>query len=112
MARTALQDVEVAGQKIREGDRVAMWYLSANRDEAAIDRPNEFIIDRKNPRQHLAFGFGIHHCMGSRLAELQLRILWEELLPRFSQIEVTGTAERNLSNFVHGFIKMPVTLRR
>lgn len=112
MARTALDDVEVGGQTIRKGDRVAMWYLSANRDESVIDRADEFIIDRKNPRLHLSFGFGIHHCMGSRLAELQLRILWEELLPRFASIKVTGQPERTLSNFVHGFVGLPVTLSR
>ncbi len=110
MARTALEDVELNGQRIRAGDRVAMWYLSANRDESMIERANEFLIDRKKPRQHLSFGFGLHHCVGSRLAEAQLRILWEELLPRYPNIEVVGEPERNLSNFVHGFVTMPVRI--
>ncbi|MGC1439167.1 MAG: cytochrome P450 [Burkholderiaceae bacterium] len=110
MARTAVKDTVVAGKTIRTGDRLALWYLSANRDPEVIDQPDEFIIDRKNPRLHLSFGFGIHHCMGSRLAELQLRILWEELLPRFSRIAVTGKPERTLSNFVRGFNRLPVTL--
>lgn len=111
MARTALSDAQVNGKTIRKGDRVAMWYLSANRDDEVINDPDQFIIDRKNPRQHLAFGFGIHHCMGSRLAELQLKLLWEELLKRYPNVEVTGTPERSLSNFVHGFTNLPVTLR-
>lgn len=110
MARTAKEDVEVAGQLIRKGDRVVMWYLSANRDDSMIDRANEFLVDRTKSRQHLSFGFGVHHCVGSRLAEAQLRILWEELLKRRPKITVVGDAERNLSNFVHGFVKMPVRI--
>jgi len=112
MARTALEDVEFGGQQIRRGDRIALWYLSANRDAEVIDRADEFIVDRVSPRRHLSFGYGIHHCMGSMLAELQLQILWEELLPRFDRIEVTGEPQRTLSNFVHGFTRMPVTLHR
>ena len=110
MARTAKEDVMVADQQIRKGERVVMWYLSANRDDSMIDRANEFLIDRTKPRQHLSFGFGIHHCVGSRLAEAQLRILWEELLKRHPKISVVGEAERNLSNFVHGFVSMPVRI--
>jgi cytochrome P450 len=112
MARTALEDIEFGGQAIRRGDRVALWYLSANRDDDVIDRADEFIVDRDNPRRHLSFGYGIHHCMGSMLAELQLQILWEELLPRFEWITVTGQPQRTLSNFVHGFTRLPVTLRK
>lgn len=110
MARTALEDIEFGGQLIRRGDRIALWYLSANRDEDVIERPDDFVIDRKNPRRHLSFGYGIHHCMGSMLAEMQLRILWEELLPRFDWIEVSGQPIRTLSNFVRGFRRLPVTL--
>lgn len=112
MARTAVQDYELNGKTIRKGDRIAMWYLSANRDDSVIENADQFIIDRANPKQHLSFGFGIHHCMGSRLAEMQLKILWEELLKRHPVIEVTGKPERNLSNFVHGFVSMPVTIRQ
>lgn len=93
MRRTALCDTTLGGKQIRKGDKVIMWYLSGNRDPEAIDRPNEFIVDRKNPRQHLSFGFGIHRCLGNRLAELQVRVLWEEILKRWSkpmQIEVVG----------------------
>ena len=72
MRRTAVEDVELAGKTIRKGDKVVMWYISGNRDEDAIERPDDFIIDRARPRQHLSFGFGIHRCVGNRLAELQL----------------------------------------
>lgn len=110
MRRTALADYELGGQQIRAGDKVVMWYLSANRDEQAIERPHEFIIDRERPKHHLAFGFGIHHCVGNRLAELQLRILWEEILKRYPVIEVLGEPVRTKSNFVHGFMSMPVRI--
>ena len=112
MRRTALADTEVGGKAIKKGDKLAMWYLSGNRDAAAIDDPNAFIIDRARPRQHLSFGFGIHRCVGNRLAEMQLRILWEEILPRFSAIEVVGPPVRTKSNFVRGFTELPVQLRR
>ena len=108
MRRTATQDTELGGKQIRKGDKLAMWYLSANRDEEMISEPGRFIIDRPRARQHLSFGFGIHRCVGSRIAELQLRILWEELLKRFSVIEVVGEPVRVRSPFVHGFTKMPV----
>lgn len=90
MRRRALVDTEVGGKTIRAGDKVVMWYVSGNRDESAIEKPNEFIIDRAKPRQHLSFGFGIHRCMGNRLAEMQLRIVWEEILKRFETVEVVG----------------------
>ncbi len=111
MRRTAIQDYELRGQKIRKGDKVVMWYISGNRDDEVIDRPNEFIIDRARPRQHLSFGFGIHRCYGMRLAELQLRIVWEEILKRFHTIEVVGDPVRIRSSFVHGFAKLPVKIR-
>jgi cytochrome P450 len=110
MRRTALVDTELGGKLIRKGDKVIMWYLSGNRDEEAIENPDRFIIDRERPRQHLSFGFGIHRCVGNRLAELQLQILWEEILQRFPSIELVGKPTRTLSNFVHGFTSMLVRL--
>jgi cytochrome P450 len=110
MRRTALRDVELAGKTIREGDKVVMWYLSGNRDEEAIENPEAFVIDRARPRQHLSFGFGIHRCVGNRLAELQLKILWEEILKRFPVIEVTSEPKRLLSNFVRGITDMQVRI--
>jgi cytochrome P450 len=110
MRRTATRDTELGGKAIRKGDKVVMWYVSGNRDEAAIERPDEFIVDRARPRQHLSFGFGVHRCVGNRLAELQLRILWEEILPRFPAIELAGTPQRTFSNFVHGYTSLPVRI--
>lgn len=110
MRRTTTQDTEVCGQRIRAGEKVVMWYVSGNRDETAIEEPDRFIIDRKRPRQHLSFGFGIHRCVGNRLAELQLRILWEEILKRFPMVEVVGEVRRTYSNFIHGFRSMPVRI--
>lgn len=111
MRRTALQEWEIGGKQIKKGDKVVMWYLSGNRDESAIERADQFIIDRKNPRHHLSFGYGIHRCMGNRLAELQLRIIWEEIHKRFSRVEVTGEPERLFSNLVRGITRLPVRLR-
>jgi cytochrome P450 len=110
MRRTATQDTELGGKSVKKGDRVVMWYVSGNRDESAIDRANEFLIDRPNSRHHLSFGWGVHFCMGSRLAEMQLRILWEELLKRFHRVEVVGEPVRVRSNFVKGFETMNVRL--
>ncbi|WP_320836956.1 cytochrome P450 [Zhongshania sp.] len=110
MRRIAKTDVELNGQVIKKGDKVVMWYASGNRDERAIDRPDEFLVDRKGARNHLSFGFGVHRCMGNRLAELQLRILWEELLARFDKIDVVGEPEYVQSNFVKGYTKMMVKL--
>ncbi|MEQ8325640.1 cytochrome P450 [Parvibaculum sp.] len=110
MRRTAVADAELGGKTIKKGDKVVMWYVSGNRDDTAIDRPDEFIIDRERPRQHLSFGFGIHRCVGNRLAEMQLKILWEEILKRFSRIEVTGEPVRVRSNFVRGYASLPVKL--
>lgn len=110
MRRTALADSEVGGKLIRKGDKVVMWYLSGNRDSDAIDNADDFVIDRARPRQHMSFGYGIHRCVGNRLAEMQLRVLWEEILKRFPRIEVVGTPVRTKSNFVHGFISMPVRI--
>ena len=110
MRRIANHDVELGGKTIRKGDKVVMWYLSGNHDETAVENPDAFIIDRKNPRYHLSFGFGIHRCMGNRLGEMQLRILWEEILQRFSHVEVVGEPERVLSNFVRGYSRLDVRL--
>jgi cytochrome P450 len=110
MRRTALCDAELGGKTIRKGDRVVMWYVSGNRDPDAIDNPDAFIIDRARPRQHLSFGFGIHRCVGNRLAEMQLRIVWEEILKRFSFVEVMGEPERVYSSFVKGYSTLPVKL--
>jgi cytochrome P450 len=110
MRRTALVDTELGGQHIKAGDKVVMWYLSGNRDEDAIENADQFIIDRARPRQHLAFGFGIHRCVGNRLAEMQIKILWEEILKRFERIDVVGEPERVLSNFVRGFTRMDVQI--
>jgi cytochrome P450 len=110
MRRVAKQDVMLNGQFIREGDKVVMWYASGNLDERAIDRPEEFIIDRKDARNHLSFGFGVHRCMGNRLAEMQLRILWEEILNRFELLEVVAEPEIVQSNFVRGYSKLMVKL--
>jgi cytochrome P450 len=110
MRRSALIDTELGGKQIKKGDKLAMWYLSGNRDEAAISEPNRFIVDRERPRQHLSFGFGIHRCVGNRLAELQLKILWEELLQRFEKIEVVGEPTRIRSSFVRGFSDLPVRI--
>jgi cytochrome P450 len=108
MRRTATQDTELAGKQIKQGDKVVMWYVSGNRDDTAIDRANEFLIDREDAQKHLSFGWGVHFCMGSRLAEMQLRVLWEEILVRFRHVEVVGRPVRVRSNFVKGFTRLPV----
>ncbi|CAN0320911.1 unnamed protein product [Discosporangium mesarthrocarpum] len=110
MRRTALQDTELGGKQIKAGDKVVMWYASGNRDEEAIERANEFVIDRDKARQHLSFGFGLHRCMGNRLAEMQLRIVWEEIQQRFSFVEVVGEPQRVYSSFVKGYTSLPVKL--
>ena len=110
MRRTALEDVEIRGKKIKKGDKVVMWYVSGNRDEEVIDNPNSFIIDRERPRNHLSFGFGIHRCVGNRLADMQLEILWEEIMKRFKNIKVLGEPERVNSSFVKGYLSLPVKI--
>jgi cytochrome P450 len=110
MRRTALSDYELGGKTIRAGDKLAMWYISGNRDPEAIEEPDRFIIDRTRPRQHLSFGFGIHRCVGNRLAELQLTILWEEIMKRFPVIEVVEEPKRVFSTFVHGIASMLVRI--
>jgi len=108
MRRTATRDTVLGGKQIKEGEKVVMWYVSANRDETAIERANEFLIDRKDSKKHLSFGWGTHFCMGSRIAEMQVRVLWEEILKRFRTIEVMGEPERVKSCFVKGYKTLPV----
>ncbi len=112
MRRTAVADTELGGKKIRKGDKVVMWYVSGNRDPEAIENPEAFIIDRARPRQHLSFGFGIHRCVGNRVAELQLRILWEEILKRWPepQIEVVGEPVRSYSCVLRTYTSLPVRI--
>ena len=110
MRRTARRDVELAGRKIAKGDKVVMWYISGNRDEDKIERADGFIIDRAKPRQHLSFGAGIHRCVGDRLAEQQLRILWEEILQRNLRFEIMGPPQRLYSNFIRGIRSLPVRI--
>jgi cytochrome P450 len=110
MRRTAREDAELGGQHIRAGDKVVMWYVSGNRDEEVIDDPDGFVIDRPRPRHHLSFGSGIHRCVGDRLAELQLQILWEEILRRELEIEVVGPPVRAYSNFLRGIKSLPVRI--
>ncbi len=110
MCRTAMEDTEIRGQKIKKFDKVAMWYVSGNRDEEKIHDANAFMIDRPRARQHLSFGFGIHRCLGMRLGEMQLRVLWEEILKRFEHVEVTGEPKYLRSCFIRGITDLPVTL--
>lgn len=110
MRRTATEDTELQGKQIRKGDKVVMWYVSGNRDDEVIERPNDYIIDRPRPRQHISFGFGIHRCVGNRLAELQLTIVWEEIMKRFPEIIVTAPPKRSFSTFVRGYETMSVII--
>ena len=110
MRRTALQDTEIGGKQIKKRDRVVMWYVSGNRDGDAIENPDSFIIDRARPRTHMSFGFGIHRCVGMRLADLQLKIIWEEILKRFDNIEVVGEPKRIYSSFVKGYEELQVRI--
>jgi cytochrome P450 len=110
MRRRALADFELGGKQIKTGDKVCMWYVSGNRDEEVIENPNAFIIDRERPRHHMSFGFGIHRCVGNRLAEMQLRIVWEEVLKRFPMVEVLEEPRRVYSSFVKGYEYMSVRI--
>ncbi len=112
MRRTAVKDFELGGKQIREGDKVVMWYLSGNRDESVFADADRLIIDRKNARQHVSFGFGVHRCMGNRLAEMQLRILWEEIMNRFHHVELVGDVVRLPNNFIRGIADVPVVLHK
>ncbi|MEM7099723.1 MAG: cytochrome P450 [Pseudomonadota bacterium] len=112
MRRTALEDIDFKGKQIKKGDKVVMWYASGNRDEEKFEDANSLIIDRPNARNHISFGFGIHRCMGNRLAEMQLRVLWEEIMQRFDHVEVVGEPVRVRSNFVRGYSELPVRLHK
>jgi cytochrome P450 len=111
MRRTATRDAELNGHRIAKDDKVVMWYVSGNRDEEVVDDPDSFRLDRRKPRQHLAFGWGIHRCVGDRLGELQLQILWEEVLARGLEIEVTGPPKRVYSNFLRGIKELPAVIK-
>ena len=110
MARTAVKDAKIGDKEIHEGDRIALWYISGNRDEEVIPNPNEFLIDRENVRSHLSFGIGIHRCMGNRLGEMQLRILWEEIENRFDRIELVDEPTYLRSSFIRGIRELPVRI--
>ncbi|HPU16828.1 MAG TPA: cytochrome P450, partial [Polymorphobacter sp.] len=112
MRRTATQDTELEGQKIAKGDKVVMWYIAANRDESVFPDAEKFDVTRANARRHMSFGFGVHRCVGARLAELQLAILFEEMIKRGMTVRMTGTPERTAQSFVHGFKTMPVVIDR
>jgi cytochrome P450 len=109
--RTALADVELGGKAIKKGDKVVLWYVSGNRDETMFERPDEVIVDRRNARQQMSFGFGIHRCFGLRLAEMQLRIVWEEVMKRWPFVEVVGEPRRTYSNVIRGYDYLPVRIR-
>jgi len=110
MRRTATADAEIGGKPIKAGDKVVIWYISGNRDEDAIENPNQFIVDRRRPREHMSFGFGIHRCLGNRLAEMQLKILWEEVLKRDLRIDVLDKPVYAYSNFLHAIRSLPVRI--
>jgi cytochrome P450 len=110
MRRTALEDAEIGGKPIKAGEKVVIWYISGNRDDEVIERADDVVIDRKRPREHMSFGFGIHRCLGNRLAELQLRILWEEILSRDLRIEVVDKPVYAYSNFLHAIRTLPVRI--
>jgi cytochrome P450 len=112
MRRTATRDCTIRDRQILKGDQVLMWYLSANRDEDVFEDAEAIDLERRNADRHLSFGYGIHYCMGSRLAELQLRVLWEEILQRFERIEVQDEPGRTFSSFVHGYTSLPVSVTR
>ena len=112
MRRIATEDVELQGQSIKAGDKVVMWYISGNRDELVINDPETLAVGRSQPRRHLSFGFGIHRCLGNRLAEMQLKVLWEEILKRFKAIDVVKPEVRVRSNFIHGISELEVEVSR
>lgn len=112
MRRSATRDTELGGKRIKKNDQILMWYISANQDEEMFENASALNIERANADRHLSFGYGIHFCMGSRVAELQLRVLWEEILKRFKRVEVADEPERVFSSFVHGYSAMPVTVTR
>ena len=105
-----MADFDLRGNQIKSGDKVVIWYISGNRDEDQIENPNQFIVDRVRPREHMSFGFGIHRCLGNRLAEMQLKILWDEVLRRDMKIEVLDKPVYAYSNFLHAIRSLPVRI--
>lgn len=112
MRRTLKEDYEYQGKQMKAGDKVVLWYISGNRDESVHENPDQLVIDRTNARHHVSFGFGVHRCMGNCLAEMQLRVIWEEIIERFEFIEVTGKESRLKSDFIRGIRGLPVRLHR
>jgi cytochrome P450 len=112
MRRTATEDTELFGHQIRKRDKIALWYASANRDESIFPDGDRIIVDRENARRHLAFGYGIHRCVGSRVAELQLTALISEMQRRRLRVNVVGEPDRVHACFVHGYRHLPVQLER
>jgi cytochrome P450 len=112
MRRSLTEDFEFEGKQMKAGDKIVLWYISGNRDETVHEKADELIIDRKNSRHHVSFGFGVHRCMGNRLAEMQLRIIWEEIMNRFESIEAVGPETRLKSNFIRGIKSLPVVVKR
>lgn len=112
MRRTATEDADLFGNQIKKGQKLILWYISANRDETVFEDPDKLILNRENARRHVAFGYGIHRCVGARLAELQLKVLLEEMHKRRMRVNVTGKVERVRANFVHGFRQLDVTLEK
>jgi cytochrome P450 len=110
MRRTVVEDTMIGNQPVKKGDKVVMWYYSGNRDESIFENADAFDITRSNARNSVSFGFGVHRCLGIRLAELQMRILWQEILARWTKIEIVGDVKRVESNFVNGYSKMPVRI--
>jgi cytochrome P450 len=108
MRRTCMADTELGGQMIRKGEKVIMWYISGNRDEAVFADAERFDVGRDNARRHVAFGHGIHRCVGARLAEIQLGALIEEFVDRGWRVEMEGKPTRLPTPFLHGFSAMPV----
>jgi cytochrome P450 len=110
MRRTTLADIKLGDQQLKKGDKVVMWYISANRDESVFADADQFDVTRDNARRHIGFGHGVHRCVGARLAETQLSIFIEEILKRNIKIEQVGTPSRMASPFLHGFTEMPVRI--
>ncbi len=110
MRRTALVDAEIGGVPVKQGDKVILWYMAGNRDESVFPDAERLDVTRANARRHLAFGFGIHRCVGARLAELQLQVLFEEMAARRWRVRVTGEPAYVPQSFVHGYTKLPVTI--
>jgi cytochrome P450 len=112
MRRTATEDTELFGHQIKKRDKIALWYLSANRDESIFPDGDNIIVERENARRHLAFGYGIHRCVGARAAEMQLTALISEMQKRRLRVNVVEEPDRVPASFVHGYRKMMVELER